>query len=303
MTSRSTGIALAFATACISGVSIWINGRALAHFSAVDASVYTTAKNAVAGVLLLVELLLTPGPRGRASLSSLTGRRWPALLAVAVIGGSVPFVLFFDGLKDSTATQAAFLQKTLIVWVALLAVPLLKERFGWPHALAIGFLLGGQAWLAGKLGHVAFGKGEAMILVATLLWSVEIVFVKYLLRSIPPSVVAAARMALGTVLLVSWLAVTGKLGDLAGLSALQWRWALLTGLLLSAYVATWFAALARAQAIDVTAVLVFGALVTAILSGVIDGAAIGVGGTVLVAVGSGLIAWAALRRPPAEAPA
>jgi drug/metabolite transporter (DMT)-like permease len=301
MTQRSAGIALAFVTACISGVSIWVNGRALAHFS--DATVYTTAKNAVAGVLLLVVLLLAPGSRGRTSLSSITRRRWPALLAVAVIGGSVPFVLFFDGLKDSTATQAAFLQKTLIVWVALLAVPLLKERFGWPHALAIGFLLGGQAWLAGKLGHVAFGKGEAMILLATLLWSVEIVFVKYLLRSIPPSVVATARMALGTVLLVCWLAVTGKLGDLAGLSALQWRWALLTGLLLSAYVATWFAALARAQAIDVTAVLVFGALVTAILSGVIDGAAIGVGGTVLVAVGSGLIAWAALRRPPTEAPA
>lgn len=299
MTRRSAGIALAFVTACISGVSIWVNGRAVTHFS--DATVYTTAKNAVAGVLL-VGILFAAGPRGHA-LSSVTRRRWPALLAVAVIGGSVPFVLFFDGLKQSHATQAAFIQKTLIVWVALLAVPLLKERFGWPHALAIGCLVGGQAWLAGALGTVAFGKGEAMILVATLLWSVEIVFVKYLLRSVPPTVVAAARMALGTVLLVCWLALTGKLGDLAALSALQWRWALLTGLLLTGYVATWFAALARAQAIDVTAVLVFGALVTAILSGVIDGAAIGVGGTVLVAIGSGVIAWAALRRPPAEAAA
>jgi drug/metabolite transporter (DMT)-like permease len=301
MTRRSTGIALAFATACISGVSVWANGRAVAHFS--DATVYTTAKNVVAGVFLLLLLLLVPGSHGRASVSSITRRRWPALLAVAVIGGSVPFVLFFDGLKESQATQAAFIQKTLVVWVALLAVPLLKERFGWPHALAIGFLLGGQVWLAGKLGTVAFGKGEAMILLATLLWSVEVVFVKYLLQSIPPSVVAAARMALGTVLLVCWLALTGKLGDLTGLSVLQWRWALLTGLLLTAYVATWFAALARAQAIDVTAVLVFGALVTAILSGVIDGAAIGVGGTVLIAIGSGLIAWAALRRPPTEAAA
>jgi drug/metabolite transporter (DMT)-like permease len=301
MTRRSAGIALAFVTACISGVSIWVNGRAVAQFS--DATVYTTAKNAVAGALLLAFLLLTPRAGGRVSLASVTRGRWPALVGVAVIGGSVPFVLFFDGLKESHATQAAFIQKTLIVWVALLAVPLLKERFGWPHALAIGCLLGGQAWLAGTLGAVVFGKGEAMILVATLLWSVEIVFVKYLLGSIPPSVVAAARMALGTMLLVCWLALTGKLGDLAGLSALQWRWALLTGLLLTGYVATWFAALARAQAIDVTAVLVFGALVTAILSGVIDGAAIGVGGTVLVAVGSGVIAWAALRRSPAEAPA
>ena len=295
MTRRNAGIAIAFVTACISGVSIWLNGRAVAHFS--DATVYTTAKNAVAAVLLVALLLLG----GRARTPAFAQRHWPALLTVAVIGGSVPFVLFFEGLKQSHATQAAFIQKTLVIWVALLAVPLLKERFRWPHAVAIALLLGGQAWLAGKLGTVAFGKGEAMILGATLLWSVEIVFVKYLLRSIPSSVVAAARMGLGTVLLVCWLAVTGKLGDLAALSALQWRWALLTGLFLTAYVATWFAALARAQAIDVTAVLVFGAFVTAILSGVVDGAAIGVGGTILIAVGSGLVAWNALRRPPSEA--
>ena len=295
MTSRSTGIALAFVTACISGVSIWLNSRAVTHFTDTTPTVYTTAKNAVAGVLLL-GLLFAVGPRGR-ELASVIRHRWTALLAVAVIGGSVPFVLFFEGLGHSHATQAAFIQKTLIIWVALLAVPLLKERFGWPHALAIALLIGGQAWLLPQLGTVVFGKWEAMILGATLLWSAEIVFVKYLLRSVPPSVVAAARMALGTVLLLGWLAVTGKLGDLTALSALQWRWALLTGLLLTAYVATWFAALARAQAIDVTAVLVFGAVVTAILSGVIDGAVIGVGGTILVALGSGLVAWTAVRRP------
>ena len=298
MTTRMTGIALAFVTALISGVSIYVNSHGVKHFS--DATVYTTAKNAVAGVVLLVLLLATSA---RAEAPAVVRGRWPALLTVAVIGGSVPFVLFFDGLKDSEATQAAFIQKTLVVWVALLAVPLLRERFQWPHGVAIALLLAGQAWLVGSLGTVAFGKGEAMILAATLLWSVEIVYVKYLLPSIPPSVLAVARMALGTVVLLCWLAVTGKLGDLAALSALQWRWALLTGLLLAAYVGTWFAALARAQAIDVTAVLVFGAVVTALLSGVVDGAAIGAGGTILIAVGSGVIAWAALRRPPAEAAA
>ena len=45
MTSRATGVALAFSTAVISGVSIWVNSRAVKHFG--DATVYTTAKNAV----------------------------------------------------------------------------------------------------------------------------------------------------------------------------------------------------------------------------------------------------------------
>ena len=50
MSRRAAGIALAFATAVISGVSIFVNGHAVRHFT--DER-YTTAKNAVAGALLL----------------------------------------------------------------------------------------------------------------------------------------------------------------------------------------------------------------------------------------------------------
>ena len=289
--TRATGIALAFVTAMVSGVSIYVNGRAVKHFG--DATVYTTAKNVVAGVLLLILALTAGGSRVRRPLGT---RRPLALLAVAVIGGSVPFVLFFEGLARSEATQASFIQKTLVVWVALLAVPLLHERFRTPHALAVGLLIAGQAWYAGHVGTVVFGTGEAMILAATLLWAVEVILVKRLLGAFPSSTLAAARMALGAVLLLGWVAASGKFGQLTGLGSEQWRWVLLTGLLLTAYVATWYAALARAQAVDVTAVLVFGAVVTALLSGTADGAAVSVGGTVLVAAGSALIAWSATRR-------
>ena len=74
MNTRTTGVALAFVTACISGVSIWVNGRGVAHFS--DATVYTTAKNMVAGVVLLL-LLLVPGSHGRASVSSMPAGTGP----------------------------------------------------------------------------------------------------------------------------------------------------------------------------------------------------------------------------------
>ena len=42
--------------------------------------------------------------------------------------------------------------------------------------------------------------------------------------------------------------LTGQVGDLSQYSASQWGWVLLTGLLLTGYVATWYCALARAQA-------------------------------------------------------
>ena len=293
MTRRSAGIALAFAAACISGVSIWANGHAVSHFA--DATAYTTAKNAVAGALLLLLALARPERTRRAPAPAASRGRLAGLVAIAVVGGSVPFVLFFEGLKRAEATQASFVQKTLVVWVALLAAPLLRERVRAPHLLAIALLVAGQAWLAGSAGRVAFGEGEALILAATLLWAVEVVLAKRLLAGIPSRTLAAARMGLGTTLLVGWLAVTGRGAALGGLDATQWRWIVLTGLLLTGYVATWYAALARARAVDVTAVLVFGAAVTAALSGAVDGAAVDAGGIALVTGGALLAAALGLR--------
>jgi drug/metabolite transporter (DMT)-like permease len=300
MTTRARGIAIAFCTAVVSGVSIYLNGKAVRHFG--DATVYTTAKNAVAGLLLLA-LAIVPARGGEPSRPLPRTPRMFALLAVAVVGGSVPFVLFFEGLARAQATQASFIQKTLVVWVALLAVPLLKERFRAPHALAICVLIGGQAWLAGSVGRLAFGEGEVMILAATLLWAVEVVYVKRLLGSLSPRTLAAARMGLGTAILLGWLAVTGRLGQLGSFGVEQWRWVVLTGLLLTAYVATWYAALARAQAVDVTAVLVFGVVVTALLSGAAVGTHVNVPAAALVTVGTALVAALALRPAERRAPA
>jgi drug/metabolite transporter (DMT)-like permease len=297
LSRRGVGIALAFVTASISGVAVFVNSYGVKHFG--DATVYTTAKNAVAAVVLLSLLAV---PVGAANPQPLTRRRWAALLAVATIGGSVPFVLFFEGLARADATQAAFIQKTLVIWVALLAVPLLHERLGLGHVAAIAFVIAGQAWLAGDPGTVVFGQGEAMILAATLLWAGEVILVKRLLASVSPRALAAARMGIGTLLLLAWLAVSGRLDALLSLSADQWRWAVLTGLILSAYVGTWYAALARAQAVDVTAVLVFGAVVTAVLDTATNGVSVNGVGLALICVGAALAAVAGRTRT-AHAPA
>ena len=298
MTGRKAGIALAFATACISGVAIWVNSKAGVHFT--DATVYTTAKDSVAGVLLIaLAVMWRTTHTAPLSTPASSRTRLIGLAAVAVIGGSVPFVLFFEGLARAQATQASFLQKTLVIWVALLAVPLLREKVRWPHLLAIALLIGGLVWLVPAVGTVKFGEGEAMILGATLLWSVEVIVVKKLLAGMSPRTLAAARMGLGTALLFGWLAVDGKVGTFTSLNWTQWRWALLTGLILTAYVGTWYAALSLAGAIDVTAVLVFGAVVTAALSGAFDGASVNAGGIALIALGTLLTAALALRRRPA----
>lgn len=293
---RATGIALALVTAVISGFAVFLNGYAVQRFD--DATAYTTAKNGVAAVFLV--LLALPVLIGRPRDAGPTARprsrgAWLGLLAVGVIGGSVPFVLFFEGLSRASSTEAAFIHKTLVIWVALLAVPLLGERLTWAHWSAIGLLIGGQVVLAGEAGTIVVGSGELMILAATLLWSVEVVVVKRLLASIASPTLAAARLGVGTLLLLGFVAVSGRWGDLTGFGGEQWAWAFLTGLILTGYVATWYAALARAQAVDVTAVLVLAAIVTALLDAGVEGAPLDVLGLGLILAGGAVIAVRALR--------
>jgi len=295
--TRGWGIRLAFLAAATSGVAVFVNDLGVDRFD--DATVYTTAKNGVAAALLFGLGALAAG-RGAA-----TRRGRPAsprarlgLVAVGVVGGSVPFVLFFEGLARASSGEAAFIHKTLVVWVALLAIPLLRERLtGW-HLAAIALLVAGQAVLVGDLGAIGWGSGEAMILGATLLWAVEVVIAKWVLADFGSLAVGKARMGIGLLMLLGWLALTGRAGDLLSLSAGQWGWAAGTGTILSVYVATWYAALARAQAVDVTAVLVFAAVITAALSAVSDGAMPArpdLLALTLVTVGAGAAAAAGLR--------
>ena len=71
----------------------------------------------------------------------------------------MPFILFFTGLAQASAPSAAFIHKTLFVWVALLAVPFLGERLGWLQLAALGVLLAGQALVA-HAGRRDLGHGR-----------------------------------------------------------------------------------------------------------------------------------------------
>ena len=281
------GIGLAFGAALISGVAIYVNAFAVKQLP--DAAVYTTLKNGVAGLILVGAVLATGAGR---HVGDLSRRQWLTLVSVGVVGGSVPFVLFFSGLAMATAPNAAFIHKTLFIWVTLLAVPFLGERLGVAPIAALVVLFVGQALVLSPAG-MGWGTGEWMILAATLLWTVETIVVKRLLASVPSGLVGACRLGIGLVILVGFLGATGKLGILGQLSAGQWAWALLTGMILAGYVATWFAALQRAPASIVTSVLVVGAVITGFLSTVSKGvlpAPEAIGGYVLIAASAAVLA-------------
>jgi uncharacterized membrane protein len=99
-------------------------------------------------------------------------------------------------------------------------------------------------------------------------------------------------MGLGVVILFAYLAFSGRLGGLGGISAEAWVWIVVTGGLLAGYVATWFAALREAKASAVTSVLVAAAVVTGVLSAASKGSApdpVVVGGYLLIVVAVALV--------------
>jgi drug/metabolite transporter (DMT)-like permease len=301
------GLALALSAAAVSGLSVFLNTYAVHHVR--SATAFTTAKNLVAAFVLLTLAAALPLARARsARLGALAMPRrpsqWGLLALIAVTGGSVPFVLFFEGAAMTSATDAALIQKTLVIWVALLALPMLGERLSRWHVLAIVMLLAGQFLLLTPSAGDHANTGNLMVLAATLLWSAETVALKVALRSMAPLTVGMARLGLGVLLILGYLAVRGQLGTLAGLGIAGWEWALLMGVVLAVYVGLWLGALARAPATDVTAVLVGGAFVTAALDAAFQGDALTshLPSLALIAAAVTLLALLSRRRAPSPAP-
>ncbi len=182
MDRRQIGIGLALTAALISGVSVWVNAMAVRAFG--DPVLYTTVKNVIAAALLILLAVVLTSRASRQGLTPPRGvRQLLGLGFVGVVGGGVAFVLFFQGLALTTASSAGFIQKTLVIWVAILAVSFLHERFGRAHVAAIALLVVGQMLASGGAAMPALSTGEALVFIATLLWALEVVIAKRPSRS------------------------------------------------------------------------------------------------------------------------
>lgn len=259
------GIYFALAAAVVSGFAIYINKFAVMEMK--DPFIFATVKNLAVALLFFAILIL---PKALPELRRLSRKQWLALGVIGCIGGSIPFLLFFYGLSLSTAVGAAFIHKTLFIWVAILAVFFLGERLGKFHIAILLILIGGNILLLGWPGSWLMGQGELMVFIATLLWAVEMVIAKKVMGKVSSNVAAFGRMFFGAIVMLSYLAVTGKLGTIASLSGQQIGWVALTSLLLFGYVTCYYTGLKHAPASIVAGILVLGSVITSLLYAIID---------------------------------
>jgi len=254
------GIKLSLITAMFSGVAVFFNKLVVGAVG--DALVFTTLKNLGVGVVMGGILL-----RQKIEWRQIKRQDWGRLIAIGVIGGSLPFYLFFKGLMLANSAQAALIHKSLVLWVAMWAVPMLKEKVSLKQWGGLGLVLLSNLVIGG-LGKWQWGMGEMMILGATMLWAVENIIAKQVLRKVEAEVVMGARMILGSILLLIAISLSGKMGLIKSLSLGQWGLMLMTMGLLSGYMMSWYRALKVAPVTLVAIILSLGSVITNVLSGI-----------------------------------
>ena len=280
------GLMLVLGTAVISGFSIFINSYGVKGF---DSSVFTFSKN-FAVALALIALIL--GMRQWREIARLSRRQWSQLFVIGVIGGSIPFLLFFKGLQLASGATASFIHKTLFLYAAVFAVIFLKEK------LSKGLLIGCALLLAGNfvvlMPKLTFSFGHLLILIAALFWAAENVYAKHVLKQLSGTMVAFGRMFFGSILLLFFIIAMDKESLLMGMTVAQYGWIGITSFLLFLYVLTFYNGLKLIKVSTATAILVLGSVITTMLDVLFKGAPVTLlqaSGMLLIAAGIVFVVW------------
>lgn len=256
---HNKGYLLILSTAVISGFSIFINKFSV---SVINPYVFTGLKNVIVAVFLSCLLIFLKDFK---IFKTIGKKQWILLAAVGLIGGSIPFLLFFKGLSLTSAAQGSFLHKTMFLYIAVFAAVFLKERINKGFFIGAVFLLAGSALLLKTMPY-SFGMGDLYVLLAALLWAAENTLSKYILRNLSGRTVAWGRMFFGSIFILAFLAATGQAQLMLGLNSGQAMWTLIASFLLFGYVATWYCGLKYVPVSKAACILLLGSPITTLLS-------------------------------------
>lgn len=238
MSKETFGTILALLTAIISGFAIPVNKIFVVDL---DPTVFTAVRAVIIGIVFLLLSLATRGfKKERMKVN------WKYLALIAVIGGAFAFLLFFTGLKFTTAGRGAFLHKTLPLYVAIFAFIFLREKIPRKQIYALIIMLIGTAILfSSQINPAELWMnpqfGDLLVIGATILWALENVIArKAMMRGERNFVVSFARMFFGGVILFGVVGLTGKVDLLFSLTAQQWGNIFISTAILFGYVLCWY---------------------------------------------------------------
>lgn len=252
---NNKGILFALGTALVSGVSIYLNKFAVGQ---TDPVLFSFLKNLLVALALGVFLVKLPDVK-----KAFSKRTALPLGYVSLFSGGLAFILFFSGLKETTAVSANFFHKSMFLGVLALSIFLLRKNLSFRNLALSGALVLGN-FLFWKVAKIAFNRGDLMILFATALWAGEAVLAEKYLFGLSAKTLAFVRLTGGLPVFVGFL-LFGRKTDWS-IALNSFGWTLGTALLLLLYVIFYFSAIREIGAFTTTAVLSASPLVTYALS-------------------------------------
>jgi drug/metabolite transporter (DMT)-like permease len=232
------GTLLAFFAAVISGIAIPLNKVFVVDL---DPTVFTAVRSVIIGVIFLLLSFATHGFDKKQFKTN-----WKYLVLIALIGGALAFLLFFSGLRLTTAGRAAFLHKTLPLYVAVFAFFFLREKIPRKqiYALAV-MLLGTFVLYSAQITTSAVWAdphlGDLLVIGATVLWALENVAARKVMSAGGTNfTVSFARMFFGGLILFGAVILTNKFGVLLTLTTPQWNNIFVSTGVLFGYVLFWY---------------------------------------------------------------
>ena len=284
MNKETKGTLLAVLTAIISGISIPANKYFIVTL---DPLVFTAVRAVIIGAIFL----LISSCISRSSHMKFRKVPWKYLIAIAIVGGSFAFWLFFAGLQLTTAGRAAFLEKSLPIYTAVLAFIFLKERVSRKMSIALLAMLIGTAII--YFSQITPGPlwpnpslGDLLVIIATIMWATEdIISKKAMMLGETNFIISFARMFFGGLILFGVVILLGDLGALLVLSMQQWTNILISTALLFGYVLCWYWSLRYINVVKATSILLFASVIS-LVGGIL---AFGEPTPALQLIGSGVI--------------
>ena len=264
MNNETKGTLLALMTAIVSGVAIPINKIFVVSL---DPTIFTALRSIMIGALFFVIASF----QSNFNFSKFKRVSWKYLLSIAIIGGGLAFLLFFIGLKLTTAGRAAFLHKTLPLYVTILAFIFLKEKISQRQLIALALMLIGtcliyytditpsEFWANPKIG-------DALIIGATFLWAVENTIAKKAINKGETNfVVAFSRMFFGGLVLFGVIILQNKYNLLFSIKPEQMLNIFISISILTLYVLFWYWSIKFINVSKATTILLLSPVVSLII--------------------------------------
>jgi drug/metabolite transporter (DMT)-like permease len=292
MKKEYLGTILAVIAAVISGISIPANKLFVVDL---DPTVFTALRAVIIGTAFLIIASF----QAKFNFKKIGKANWKYLIPIAVIGGAIAFMLFFNGLKLTTAGRGAFLQKTLPLFVVVLSVLFLKEKLTRRYAIAVALMFAGMMLIyLTQIGPASFWQnpslGDALVLAATFLWGIEAVLAKKaMLKGDGNFIVSFARMLIGGIVIFCFILLMGNGGLLLKITSAQLLNILVSTSLLFGYVFCWFWSIKLISASKASATLLMAPVISLAIGVVAFGEPlpfVQVAGSVAILVGAFILA-------------